>query len=484
LGLLSEDTDDTVPVPVVLVKVLEGIALTGVDKGTTLTLDQLVAQAAAPYSAPLQAVRSFAPSLLFNWSFVSVTIADIDALIIRATTEDSTYEAPKFDHFFDVVCTGGVDAGKLADALAAWSDVVEYAYVVATASDPVVTGTGNPFFANGQEDYLAAAPAGIGAAAAWAKGADGSGLVFIDIEHGWFLKHQDLPQSITLLQGANRPPSFAHGAGVLGEIVGVDNTVGIVGAAPAAVAEVVSYDDHVSGPREVQHVADRILNATSALAFGNVMLLEVHLGQGFPVETDPLAFEAIRLATKVGVIVVEVAGNGDVDLDTFVIDKGPHTRAIIHCRGARPPNSPNPARSWLAVHLGVSASTMERFELRKSDRLLCLGGKYRHQRLGFNQAQRNQRLLGRKPANNPERGGSGHLFWRHIGSVAIIGGCCLLVQSLRGILTPKSGTGKLGPFAMRSLLSDPNNGTASFLVTDQLGVMPDLAKIIANEFQP
>ncbi len=66
----------------------------------------------------------------------------------------------------------------------------------------------------------------------------------------------------------------------------------------------------------------------------------------------------------------------------------------------------------------------------------------------------------------------------------IVAGCCLLVQSQRGLLTPKSGTGKLGPGSMHSKLSDPNNGTDSFLVTDRIGMMPDLKKIITNEFKP
>jgi hypothetical protein len=70
------------------------------------------------------------------------------------------------------------------------------------------------------------------------------------------------------------------------------------------------------------------------------------------------------------------------------------------------------------------------------------------------------------------------------GASPIIAGCCLLVQHLRSLLTPKSGTGKLDPGGMRSMLSDPNNGTDSFLVTDRIGVMPDLKKIITNEFKP
>jgi hypothetical protein len=33
-----------------------------------------------------------------------------------------------------------------------------------------------------------------------------------------------------------------------------------------------------------------------------------------------------------------------------------------------------------------------------------------------------------------------------------------------------------------AIVSDPANGTPSFSIFDQIGAMPDLAKIIANEF--
>jgi len=117
----------------------------------------------------------------------------------------------------------------------------------------------------------------------------------IDIEQGWFLKHQDLPQTITLLEGTNETTSFVHGVAVLGEMVGIDDTVGIVGIAPQAIAEVLSYNDKNPSKRTLeQRVHDRIVNASNALAFGNVMLLEIHFDRKVgsvltkvPVEADP-----------------------------------------------------------------------------------------------------------------------------------------------------------------------------------------------------
>jgi hypothetical protein len=491
LGLLTDSTEETVPAPIVLAKVQDSVTLTGIDKGATLTLDQLVTQAAAPNSPQLAAVRGITSDLVFNCAFVSVSMADINALIARATTEDPTYEAPKFDHYLEVACTGGFDSAALADALDAWSDVIEYAYVVPTASDPVVTGTGNPFFSGGQQGYLTAAPSGIDAPAAWAKGADGSGIVFIDIEQGWFLKHQDLPQTISLLAGTNRSSSFEHGAAVLGEIVGIDDTTGIVGVAPAATPEVLSYNDDLSSKWEWQHVADRVIRAGNALAFGNVMLLEVQfenkiggITKFVPAESDPVAFEAIKLATKAGVIIVEAAGNGGADLDTFVMAKG--------LRKGQHTLSRSTAAEFAesgAIMVGASTSV---FPLQRWDRsnfgsrIDCYAWGENIVTSGWDshKPKATDRYWGVNLTAVVKGKPQVRFFGGTSGASPIIVGCCLLMQSLRGLLTPKSGTGKLGPFSMRSVLSDPNNGTASFLTTDRIGVMPDLTKIIANEFNP
>jgi len=99
------------------VKVLDSVALTGIDKGTTLTLDALVTQAGAPDSTALQNLRSMSANLVFGWAFVSVTMSDINAVIARATAEDATYEAPKFDHYFEVICPVGFDTDSLVTAL-------------------------------------------------------------------------------------------------------------------------------------------------------------------------------------------------------------------------------------------------------------------------------------------------------------------------------------------------------------------------------
>ena len=73
---------------------------------------------------------------------------------------------------------------------------------------------------------------GISVEAGWAKGADGVGTKMIDIERGWLTNHEDLPSGIQLLDGRIRKESIGHGTAVLGEIVALDNTTGVVGIAP------------------------------------------------------------------------------------------------------------------------------------------------------------------------------------------------------------------------------------------------------------
>jgi hypothetical protein len=485
------DSEDLPPLPLVIVKVLDSIPLAGIDTGVTLTLDQLATQAGVGESAELDAVRALSSDLSLSWAFVSVSSSDIANLVSRATEEDPDYAPPSFDHYFEAVCQGGLDGGALADALGAWSDVVEFAYLQDVASDPLVVATGNPFFTNGSQGYLSPAPIGVDAPAAWAKGADGGGLTFFDVEQGWFFDHQDLPKPIPLRQGSNRTTSFAHGAAVLGEIVGADDTLGMVGAAPASIAQVVSYNDDFSSPLQVQRLADRILSAANALPFGNVLLLEVQISgvvagsrTAVPAEADPLVFESIKLASKAGVIVVEAAGNGNADLDTFVMDKGPR-------KGARTLSRDNPtefAESG-AIMVGGCTSDFPHNRFASSNfgsRIDCFAWAENIVTSGWDSANPSAADVYwgvnlNLPINGVPQAVS---FGGTSGASPVIVGCCLLVQHLRDILTPNAGSGKLGGASMRALLSNPNNGTPSFLVTDRIGVMPDLAKIIANEFQP
>lgn len=87
----------------------------------------------------------------------------------------------------------------------------------------------------GSQGYLEAASAGgVDAKFLWASpGGDGAGVRWIDIEGGWTLNHEDLPNP-PLISGFNEPTLQTHGTNVLGVIAGVENGIGVTGIAHGA----------------------------------------------------------------------------------------------------------------------------------------------------------------------------------------------------------------------------------------------------------
>jgi serine protease len=65
------------------------------------------------------------------------------------------------------------------------------------------------------------------------------------------------------------------------------------------------------------------------------------------------------------------------------------------------------------------------------------------------------------------------------GSAAIVAGAALILQSVR---VARLGS-RFTPDQVRAILGDPANGTwSSNPAADRIGVMPDLRKILINEF--
>jgi subtilisin family serine protease len=164
------------------------------------------------------------------------------------------------------------------------------------------------------QSYLGQAPHGIDAVAAWRRGYRGAGEWFADIEGGWNADHEDLNgERIQHVAGTPiRDPAWrAHGTAVLGEVVGKDNGKGVVGIAPDIEKVFTASIGGISVP-------DAIDRAARKLRAGDVLLIELQTAgpQGYlPVEWYRDVFDAIRAATKRGVVVIEAAGNGYVNLD-------------------------------------------------------------------------------------------------------------------------------------------------------------------------
>jgi hypothetical protein len=321
------------------------------------------------------------------------------------------------------------------------------------------------------QGYLDAAPKGIGAAEV--RGSfNGTGIGFVDLEAGWNLKHVDLPQakSPQPMIHLNDKTQADHGTAVLGVVLGLKNAAGITGIAPGAdFRGVASYV--VSLTNDELGVADAIQKATEVLNEGDVLLLEVETGDGYPIETDELVFNAIRDAVHKGIIVIEAAGNG-----TEVV--GRDLDKPIRREADDPP----------AVDLNrKSASFQDSGAIVVSACRANLASDGGHRRIRFaNYWSRidcyawGEKVVTAGGGDFGPIGGANRRFTASFGgtsaAAAIIAGAAILAQQ---IATQPGGRGPLDPARMRAILSDPEMGTAILAPSGgkKIGVMPDLKKI-------
>jgi serine protease len=160
------------------------------------------------------------------------------------------------------------------------------------------------------------------------RGGEGTGVNLIDIEAGWQIGHEDLNiTSSSLLDdstSATDTDLVNHGTAVLGIIAANDNGLGVLGLAPATTVRMISTFSYTP--------AEAITKAVSHLSAGDIIVLPI---QAFgPLSEDPdlctppspafgsipieywqANFDAIYAATQKGIIVVEAAGNGAMNLD-------------------------------------------------------------------------------------------------------------------------------------------------------------------------
>jgi serine protease len=373
----------------------------------------------------------------------------IKELIRRGVEMDPTYKPANLLGYFVVDCPGNVVPELLAKELLRWP-TVELAYVDPLASDPAVNATDDPL--SPSQGYLDSAPGGIDARFAWGQtGGDGAGMNVIDLEQGWTLNHEDLAaHGANVLFGSVVNGSRPHGTSVLGEICAVDNTVGCVGIAPnVASLNVVSHSGVTA------NIPNGILTAVANLSFGDVLLLEVQLNF-LPAESVQANFDTIRLATALGIVVVEAAGNGSTNLDTFVDAAG---HQILNRASADFQDSG-------AVMVGAGSSTAPHTRLSFSNfgnRIDCYGW-------GEN-----------VESSTSDIGGATNLYTAGFNGTSsaspIVTGAAVSVQGMA-----QAGLGfRFSPRRLREILSDPANGTQSNTpATDQIGVMPDLRGISTN----
>ena len=171
-----------------------------------------------------------------------------------------------------------------------------------------------------------------------------------NIEYGWDPSHEDLgPAPDEVAWGWNSQGYQFHGNAVLGQLIAPENGYGVRGMVPGLDVLMISpFDDGQN-----YNVAAAIIAAVELLVPGDVLLIEqqgAERGEFCPVEVSPDVFDAIAVAVDSGIIVVEPAGNGAVDLDDPVwegwFDPAIQDSGAIMVGGGAPPGVDQAPRSW------------------------------------------------------------------------------------------------------------------------------------------
>jgi hypothetical protein len=428
--------------------------------------------------------------------YVSISPGQIRDLVARATHRDPDYQPPEFLNYYAIDVPPHLDAEALAKQLASW-ETVEQAYVQAPPAPPPTPAPvlNDQYFS--AQGYLASTPDGIDAFYAWLQGGGfGAGIRFADMEQGWTLNHIDLPPAAMPpaaipLSGDNRA-FFGHGTAVLGILLAThNNQVGCAGIAPQATASVVSIWRNVGDT--APNYADAIMHQLSSLAFGDVFLLEAQLGNPAlkdyrPVETDSLSFNNIRLATALGVVVVEAAGNGGFNLDNVTDSAG---KSFLKRRDANGAANPD-FRDSGAIMVGASSRQTPHLRwdttTHQSTADACLAPESDFSNFGT----RIDCYAWGECVETLGDGGQGNstnnatpIFGGTSAAAAIIAGVAVLTQSIAAASPPN---GPLSPGMLRTILNSGSFGTplanpiygtpSANPAADMIGVMPDLNKII------
>ena len=250
----------------------------------------------------------------------------IEELRQRASDQGRWRDFPDIERYFALTCERTRGRKRFVGRLLKHAKEVDLAYVDRCPVTPKLLFGGGSGVCNQQ--HLESADRGIDALYAQKNGGDGSGVRFVDLELGWNLDHPDLVDAkVTCISGINA--HSVHGTKVLGIVLATDNDLGGVGIVPglAESARVVSFLRTGS----VCNVGEAVVSALTWLREGDVLLLEVAFAPGGlkgqqPIEVVPAIFDAIKCATALGVVVVEPAGNGRVNLDSIYCLNRSHVR--------------------------------------------------------------------------------------------------------------------------------------------------------------
>ena len=326
----------------------------------------------------------------------------------------------------------------------------------------------------GDQGYLKSAPEGVAAQAGWGRLTSAHGIVnvsFADVENNWRQSHTDFPPwlpSLNPVVGLRLGTEDArnHGASVLSVVMAVDNKFHIIGLATGLPQGSIRLAS-VNNGQSVNNVANAIATVVQrgGMVAGDVLLIEVER-EGRPVELDCADFAAIYHAVNTnGIIVVEAAGNGNVDLNVAYQNYRCSFEAIQNASDSG------------AILVGAGHSLVEDSNHPAGHRRWTRDPKASNYGSRVNCYAWGERVLTLRGTNTVAD------FNATSAAAAVIAGMAILVQSL---WKASHGGVPLSPTRMRDVLSNPDNGTPQYPtqlerqnnMLKAIGSMPDLARVL------
>jgi len=366
---------------------------------------------------------------------------------LMAAARQGGIEPPDLFSFFGVTCPEDV-AEDVQAALETLPFVLRAGAILATEL-PAWTVAADPL--TRAQFHLRRAPTGVDAFATWVlPGGGGLGIRAADVEGAWDLTHPDLIGVERLAPFSTADASAVdHGTFCVGLLGGASNSAFTTGVAPTAQVAVSTLTD--------PGTPEAILRAARHVGRGGVVLIEAAVSRTLagrtpdaPIEHNIPEWAAIRTATSLGVLVVEPAGNGSVDLDTdplfsHISNPALDSGALMVAAGENITNGP----AW----------TISLFSTRGA-RIDCFGP--------------GERILA--PSSNPANADRVDRFDGTSPASAIIAGVAVTVQ---GLALQATGQ-RLTAAELHARLRDRTNGTAPTPPTTPIGIMPDLATLAAG----
>lgn len=288
-------------------------------------LEQYLWEQQPGFAESWRELQSVMPELTFERTFFTLSVGELAKLVEEQQdwVEPVQLEEIFAHHFLHVASRD--QALYVADRLQ-W---LENIFARVQVQVPLPVQPAQPYL-NGVdviEDSV-----GVNVRNAWKEaGGNGEHAVIGVIEQCWALTHRDLAASIAPRQHpAVQPASnsmqaaLAHAMADVGILLAAHNGIDFDGIAAGAAIQLESSLRTKNGAN-LYDVADAITQIAQQLPRGALLLVEeqaetlwqggVHLA---PVEQVSAAHTAIRLATNLGVTVIEPAGNGGIDIDAML----------------------------------------------------------------------------------------------------------------------------------------------------------------------